>query len=705
MPRGRLDRAASLRGGLAAALVVFAALSASAQTKTVWPPILMADAAMTDCPQQPGAAAVILYREEITDVMTRTTSVFKRLKILTAEGRARSNIEIPFIAGYNKITGIEARVVPLQGPDREFNGQVFEKTVIGYRKLRMVLKTFALPDVEVGSIIDYRYKIEYGKSDSSAKALDEIMTGLSSEEERPEEGGVKQAKDRRAQPIMSWRVQDDLFTKKAKFAYASSQPVIKLKLDNQSVIMLVLGGAWRLAWASVGMKTGAPTIGLGNAALEISDVPAFYAEEFTIPEKMLRTSVDLLYLSNAVINGQDFWRLESADWQKGVDRFIGKPGRLAGAVKGIVGDAKEPMDQLRRIYEKVQSFRNLSYEKDPTRPQWKGQKIRDNHGVGDVLERHYGLRSDLTRTFVALAGAAGLSAEVVRVTTRDNKLFRKDYFSFYDQLDSEAALVEIGGRAMLFDPATPFCPFGMAHWSRTNSMALRRSDNPPSFFTTPAFPPDAALTQRELALSLDPQGNLAGTVKTTYRGQEAIVRRLEHLHDDDAARKTALEKEMKDVLPPGASATLTTFENFDNSDPALVARFDVSIPGIATVAADKILLPISPLTGAAQYPFRHAERRYPVYFPYTFRDFDDIVITLPEGVTPEVRPERRKSENDFSSYSLASAVEGPQRLHIQRDLVIKKSSLPVEQYKDLKAFFDLVRAGDEAPIVLQAVPK
>ncbi len=674
---------------VALAIGAFLALPALAAAQTTWPPILTDDAAMKDCPQQPGAPAVILYREEITDVESRSTSVFKRLKILTAAGRDRSNIEIPFITGYTKVTGIEARVVPPQGPEREFSGQIFEKTAFRYGKLRMVVKTFALPDVEVGSIIDYRYRLEYGKSNRSAKALDEIMAGLSSHGDRPEEGGVTEAKDQRTLPVGTWQVQEDLFTKKAKFSYT----------NRTSIIQFLLGGGWRLAWASVGMKEGTPRIGLGKAELEMSNIPAFDAEEFMIPEEMLRMSVDLFYLQGKVMDGQDFWNLESTDWQKGVEKFIGKPAKLAGTVREIIGDATEPMEQLKRIYAKVQGLRNLSYEKDLTRAQQKEQKIKDNRQVADVLERGFGLRSDITRTFVALARAAGFTAEAVRVTARDNKLFRKDYLSFYDQLDSEVAVVEVGDRTMIFDPATPFCPFGLAHWSRTNSTALRFSDKPPAFFTTPIFPPEMALTQREIALGLDLQGNLAGTVKTTYTGQEALVRRLEYLHDDDTVRKAALEKELTDVLPIGGSATLTKVENFDNNDPALIAHYDVSIPGIATVAGEKVLLPVSPLVGSGQYPFRTTARKYPVYFPYPFRDFDDIVITLPEGLTAEVRPAPRKDQNDFSAYSLVCSDKDPGKIHVQRDFVIKKIFFPVERYGAVKALFDSVRASDEAQVI------
>jgi len=685
-----------LRPALCAASVL-AVLAGAAPAQTVWPPVDPADLAMTQCPQQPGAAAIILYREEISDGETFATSVFMRLKILTDAGREYSNIEIPFMKGYTKITGLQARVVPPSGPPREFAGQVFDKTTFRYRKARLAAKTFALPDVTVGSIIDYRYKSERDTSESgSTKGLEDIVVGLSGSDDRPEEGGIAPNSPWRALPFEHWDVQDELFTKKAKFETTSNDRLLDYLFGRHGC---------RMAWVSIGKMSSKPTFEKGRIRLELADIPAYEEEEFSVPEETLRASVDLFYVSGEVADNDGFWKLESADWEKGVESFIGKPGKLAAAAKEAVGDAADPLEQLKRIYAKVQGLRNLSYEKGLTRRQRKAQKIKDNAKVSDVLERGFGIRSDLTRTFVGLAQSAGFEAQVVRVAARDNKIFRNNYLDFYGQLDSEMATVKVGEKVLAFDPATPFCPFGLVHWSRTNSAALRVTEATPAFFSIPAFPPDMALTQREIALTLDAQGNLGGTIRTTYTGQEALVRRLAHIHDDDAARREALEKELGDLLPMGATAKLTKVENFDNNNPSLIATYDVSIPGLATVAGDKTLLPLSPLAGAGQYPFRHVARKYPVYIPYPSRQFDDIVITLPEGLTAEVRPPQRKDDNDFSSFFVVCGQEAPNRLHIQRDLSVKKSYFAVEQYAALKVFYDKVRSIDEEQIVLAAVKK
>jgi len=676
---------------LAALLTVLAVLGMrlplSAQKP--WPPLSPEEAAMKDCPQQPGAAAVWLYREMSTDHESFETTFFKRLKILTPAGRDRANIEIPYYKGRQLVEDLEARVLPPQGPPRPFTGQIFENTAIRLRRFRVTVKTIALPDVEVGSIIEFRYRLVPDYGGSSGGGSEDVLSDLQLSGGKPEEGGYPKSSQFLSFQAIRWEIQDDLFTRKVKFAY-SAHPLIWTLFD----------GPCRLTWVSHKLTNAQPSIKGNRVELTMENVPAFENEEFMTSEEAEQMSVDVIYLGRRITDTNEFWRLESQNWQKAAEGFIGDPRKLAPEARTLVADAADPGARLSRIYERVQKIRNLSYEKGMTRKRKKEEKIKSNRSAEEVLQRDYGLRSDITRTFVALARAAGFEAEVVRISTRDDKLFRINLLSFYDQMDSEAALVKLGDKSLLFDPATPLCPFGLIHWSRSNAAALRFSDKPPAFFTTAVYPPELALTQREFALRLDPQGTLSGTVKTTYTGHEALVRRLDHIHDDETDRKKALEKELTDVLPMGAAATLTKLENIDNNAPALVAHYDVSIPGIATVAGDRTLLPVSPLLGSGQYPFRHAKRTHPVYFPYPFREFDDIRITLPEGLTSEVRPTPLKSQNEFSEFSLRCIEEGLQQLHIQRDLVIRKSYFPVEQYAAIKSFFDSVRASDEEQVVL-----
>ena len=672
-----------------AVVSLFVAAPAALAAPQAWPVIPEAERTVTECAQQPGADAVWLFREIVTDHESFETRIYKRLKVLKDAGRDRANIEIPYYAGRQLVKDLEVRLVPPEGPPLPFTGQVFDKTAIRYRRFRVSYKAFAVPGVMPGSIIEFRYRIVADPEGGGGGDDDEDLAGRLRTTWKPEEGGLPKNKEFLSFPATRWELQDDLFTRRARFEYVSFP-----------LIGLLFGGPCRLSWVGHKLPDVKPVIKGARIEFEIENIPAFEEEEFMTSPEAEQMSVDVFYLDRRITGGDEFWKRETEVWQKTSERFIGDPAKAAARALELAGTDGDPALRLRKLYEGVQGLRNLSYEQGLTRKRKKELKIKPNRGVADVLERGYGVRSDLTRTFVALARAAGFEAEVVRVSNRDDKIFRVNLLSFYDQMDAEAALVKLGDRAVLFDPATPFCPFGLVHWSRSNAAALRRSENPPAFFTTSVYQPDLALTQREISLRLDASGSLSGTVRTTYTGHEALVRRLEHIRDDAEARKQDYEREMAEVLPAGATVTLTGVEHADDNAPSLVVKYDISIPGLATVAGEKVLLPAYPLSGTGSYPFRHAERRFPVYFPYPFREFDDIRIELPAGLVPEVRPDARKGRNDFSEYSLASADEGGGKLHIQRDLIVKKSYFAVDGYAALKGFFDAARTADGEQIVL-----
>lgn len=671
-----------------------AALAASwpAAAEDPWPPITPEDLAMTDCPQQPGAPAVFLYREVTTDHGEMVTSVFYRLKVLTPAGKERANVEVPFVKGSYKVEDLKARVVRPDGRAVDFTGEVFEKTAIRAGRMKMIVKAFALPDVEVGSIIDYRYKLvpDSGRSASqkSADALEDAL-GVQS---GAREGGIDSEIGILFFTVDIWDVQDDLFTRKAKFAYVPSTDLERY---------FAISGKWmQLNYVSHRLSGVVPTQDKGRIEQVFENVPPFETEEYMPPESSLRMEVRFYYIEERLDAADKYWEREAANWQKGAEKFMHKTGDAVAEAKRVTQGIDDPAAKLRALYSRAQEIKNLSYDKTLTRRRREELKIKENKNVADVLKRGYGWRSDITRTFAALAQAAGFEVKVVRALMRDDKLFDKNLCDLYGQFDSELAMVNFGGVDKLFDPATPLCPMGLVRWYCTGSVCLAPSEKPPLFLPTPAYPPDTALTQREVALALDAEGSLAGTVTVTFQGQEALVRRLDHIGEDETEVKKAFEDEMAGLLPAGARVSLKSLENIDNNADTLVARFEVALEGLATSAGDKTLLPVSPLLGARRHPFRHAERKHPVYFPYPYREFDDIVITLPEGLSAETVPAKRLRDMESFGFSLFCAPEDGGKLHVQRDLVVKRSYFPVEQYKAIKAFFDEVTAGDEELVVL-----
>ncbi len=155
-----------------------------------WQPILQEELKMTSVPEAPGAPAVILYRQvDRDDGRTPHETNYLRIKILTEEGRKYGNVEIPFFKESSNVHSIKARSIRSDGSIAAFDGKALEQTIVKAKGVKYLAKTFNLPDVQVGSVIEYRYTVD--------------LNG----------GYVYDSK---------WVLSNELFTRRAKFALRPS---------------------------------------------------------------------------------------------------------------------------------------------------------------------------------------------------------------------------------------------------------------------------------------------------------------------------------------------------------------------------------------------------------------------------------------------------------------------------------------------------
>jgi hypothetical protein len=88
-------------------------------------------------------------------------ATYERIKILTEAGRAYADIELPYSRKSSRIDSISGRTIHADGSIVPFAGKPFDKTVAKGRGFRYNVKAFTMPDVQVGSIIEYRYSLRY----------------------------------------------------------------------------------------------------------------------------------------------------------------------------------------------------------------------------------------------------------------------------------------------------------------------------------------------------------------------------------------------------------------------------------------------------------------------------------------------------------------------------------------------------------------
>ncbi len=640
-------------------ILIFSTIfSGSARAGDEWLPIDPAELKMTSDPKAPGAPAIYLYRQVDRDDSKSDTSEYNylRIKILTEEGRKYGNIEIPFDKDAFHVSALHARTIHPDGSIVNFQGKVYENTIVKSKSWKYLAKTFSMPDVTVGSIVEYRFTYDY------------------------QQYSIYNSR---------WILSEELFTKHAKFS---------LKPYEREDVYLQWFWPAGLPIGTVPAVQGPDHI----VRTESNDIPAFETEEFMPPENELKFRVNFVYREGAPETNQDkFWANFGKKQNGRVEDFVNRRKAMEQAVAQIVSPSDSPMVKLQKIYARCQQVRNSSYEERKTEEELKREKLKSPSNVEELWKNQYGSGWDITWLFLALARAARFEASPCIVSSRSEYFFRKERLDS-GQLNANVVQVNVDGKEMYFDPGGAFTPFGLLSWVETGVAGLKLDKEGGKWITTSLPGSDTSRTERKGNLKLLEDGSLEGKLTVTWTGLEGMWRRTEQRNEDDTNRKKFLEDDVKGSIAMGSELELTKQPEWKSSDTALTAEFSLKVPGFASFAGKKVLLPASLFSASEKHMFEHSNRVYAIYFQFPFKKIDDLTIELPLGWKPATLPKPVDEDAQAADYKL-TIEDQKGAIHIRRELRVDVLLAPKEAYPALRGFYQLARNHDDQQIMLQPV--
>ncbi len=637
-----------------------------------WPPISPEDLKMTDLKEQPGAPAVVLNREEIDDDMNNVQTVTERIKILSDAGREYANVELPYSRRGFSITGISGRTVHADGSVVVFEGKPFDKTVQRGNGFRINVKSFTLPDVQVGSIIDYRFSLRY--EDHMLLSPD-------------------------------WDVQTELFQRKAYFKY------IPFQNHGSMYIELAHGHiANGVSWSpflppgvqvqrhELPSKSFATVHDIGFwVDLSMDNIPAFIEEPFMPPANMLKMRVYFYYQENLKMD--DYWKAQGKFWNKEVEEFVGKNHGIDQATSRIVAPSDTPEQKVHKIYAFVSALENQDYIPERSKQENKVLDLKVIKGADTVLENRSGTHDELNRLFVSMVRAAGIPASLIWVPNRERDIFIKQYMSTR-QLEAEIAIVELAGKDVFLDPGTKFCPYGILDWRYTGVEGLRQSPKGADIGQTPPPTYAQSITTRMARISLDEHGMVSGTVSLMFKGSTAMHHRQTAGKTDAEGRKKLLEDELRESLPGNSEIALTNSPDWDDAEAPLIAQFHVSCP--FAVAAGKRLMLQQQFFEVNEKPrFPSANRKNAIYFHVPWQEADEVHITIPPGMEVDSLAPDDTIKLEYALYKVQHKQEAPDKIFSRRDMIMGQGIFLPTEYKDVKGFFDKIKADDDQPALVR----
>lgn len=651
----RLASSGRLRIRAAIPICIGAALAAPAAWGS-WPRLTAKQRQFMPPAPYNTAAAVILYKQVDCNNPRSTEEHFVRIKILRHAGLNYATIKIPYLYQGMTIAGIAGRTIEPDGTIIPFRGKVRRTLIAAEGHARIDALEFNLPQVQVGSILDYRYNVGYngGGSDDIGSML-ETYTLL---------------------PTTTWNLQQDLWIRRERYS-----------------IMPTHG--YTLQWIVTGLSAQQQLRQKGNFyLLSLRQIPPTPNEPKELPRAMIQKSVVFFYNLNTTRSPKSYWKNLGKKYAHQARQFAGNRKKLkAWLARWNLTGSREA--KLRALYLHVLQIQNLNLNASVANPRPAKHALK-------VLRHGYASGSQLNLLLVALARAAGYKAYWVHSAQRNRMSFLSKWCN-PNQLDNDMVMIRLHGKYLFFDPSSG-APFGDLLWWENGVIALIARHSGGKFIIIPNQSSRDATRFRHLDLTWEPDGGWAGGLQAKWTGTLALSLRMALIKDSQARRQQFLSRLARSWLPYGTQLALLSSQGWRTGANTITAQWQVQLPGRGTRAA---LLPQDVLNLGRAPLFSARQRTQAVYFHYMYRHHDEITLHLPRDAQVQAVPSVQipnppsRSAVDFSEQTSAEKMPTSVVVKVNRRLIIRLVVAPVQFYPTIKGFFDAVHQADHATLSLR----
>ena len=628
-------------------LLVSAVAAIADDGAPVWRPITPEELRMTTPKVEPEADAEALFWEVWIDdkkLLSVYYEHYVRVKIFTKSGQEKfSKFDIPFVKG-KKIENIAARVIRPDGTITVLDPKdIFEREIVKAGKIKVKAKSFAIPGIEPGVIVEYKYRETFKDSTANGVRLffqRDIPVQSIAYHIRPP-GGYK--------PI-------------PRFFNMPDTPFIEDPAEK------------------------------GFFVASIKDVPAYQPEPNMPPEDEVKRWAFLSYTEKTSV-----WPWVHGRFSPLLQEYA-KPTKLIKAkASELTAGANNDEAKLRNIYDYVRTaVKNIDFDRLGTDDE--REDIKFDHAE-DALKKGMGNSAYIQLLFASLAKAAGYEPWIVLSGDRREAFFSPEKYPYSNFIRPSAIAIKVGSEWKYFCPAIPYVPFGLTPWNDEGLIAMLVGENSFIWHKVPISVPGRSPASRTADLSLAADGTLEGKVKLEFSGHQAISRRRDLYLDSDAKRKESIEAELKQRIST-AEITGIMVENFDDPEKPLIYSLNIRIPNYAQRTGQRIFFQPGFFEFGASPVFSASTRRHNIHFSYPWSEIDEISIKLPAGFDLDnaEQPAPISDPNKITSLKLVMSIDRSANLmRLRREFHFGGSGnilFPATTYAVLKRLFDNFHKAD-----------
>lgn len=591
----------------------------------------------------------------------------KRTKIFTRAGIEQATVTIPYyiesVNKQEKVASIEAYTYVLK------DGLVYKKqldpSTVYEEQInnRWRVKKFVFPDVQDGSIIEYKYVLETPFHFN----------------------------------LPDWTFQSKIPTRYSEYTVSMipfyeyiflAQGITKFDYQNSAV------SKKQRTWGHVSDALGGPAT---QAGFHFTDMVHTYAM------KNIPSFADESYVTSV------------EDYIMKMDFQLAKFNRPTGGSEAVITTWPELNKRLlqheffgkymsaaarlsKKILEKeLVLSADLSEEKkcesivEYVRSRFRWDEFHGytaSKSAKDFAEQRNGSMADINLFLTAMLRSAGLNAEPVILSTRSHGKIRADYP--YGHYFNAVVVFVSGQRSFLVDGTDNLLAYDRIPIRCINEKGLVVSEQDVRWIGLE--PRAASLEEITVNMKVDPENatiRVSGQISATE--YEAYEYKTNFKNDSLAFKKYLFEKHQLE-------ASQVNFFSYDNPRRPYVMMFAGQAP--VEKIGNKIVLQPFLNFPLKENPFRQDSRTYPVDFIFPRSTTMKSVIQVPAGYKVESLPEPDATDNELGQIKLISSQNG-ENIEIQAGFILKKSTYSSNEYVRLKNLFTTAVRGLNKSIVLE----
>ncbi len=648
-----------MRTSLCSMLVLFLSIPFAYAEEQPWKPFTPADLSAKPSVDSSADAEALFWDMRIEQTESKTVfSHYIRIKIFTDHGvETQGRVDLPY-GGRDSIKDISARTIQPDGAIIDLKPDaIFERTIVKGKKLKVKAKSFALPNVKPGVLIEYRWT--------------EVMQDID--------------------PIhLPLPVQRDIPVQLVEFSIKPLSGII-----------------WPLRVTGFNVQPGPLSKDQrGNTVGSLKSIPAFHEEPGMPPEAVVRAWLLIFY------DYGTFWSDFSHYAFEAIKPRMKMSDDIRREAAKIVANASTEEEKLRRLYEFCRmEIRRLDDDSAEDPIQRVADLSKENRSPTDTLKRKAGNGKDIDFLFAALATGAGFDVKYALVGDRQRFFFDERYPTPY-MLASYNVAVRVNDKWRFFDPAGRYLPFGMLRWQEEGVRALLVDpDRDWQFETTTFSTAEQSLLKRSFKGRVEPDGTLDGDVRTLFFGHPGAEEKeaLGGLSQNEREEyiKNAIQNRMK-----AAEISKIEIKNVTDREQPIIESYHVRVPDYAQRIGKRLFIEPGYFQHGKAPAFSSSTRTHGVYFPYPWSEDDMVLIDLPEGFALDNadQPGPVLTAGDTAKHEMNIALMGGRTLQYARHLTFgmdKKIFFPVSEYPNVKAVFDAIgkRDGHTIAIKESALPE